>query len=337
MSNNQFGAEHLQAPVLSVRGLISQLEATGNYRVSKRLTSLPRVGSTSRPVALVAVIDTETTGLNPVENKVLDIGVIRMEVDAQTGEFIRIVDTWEAMEDPGQPIPAEIIALTGITDEMVRGRKFNERELADVMNGVSLVIAHGAVHDRRFLEARFPWFENLAWGCSLDQVSWAQEGFGSAKLEFIAFRCGYFYDAHRALVDCHALARCMVECNLPSSGQTVLKQLIDLCDVSDYRIYANGAPFERKDQLKNRGYRWDGDARLWHKTLRGPELVDEEFQWMREELYGRSTRVQIETIDAYVKYSGRQGVIEWRSIGAQGDSMRTASEGLAGAGQRLIP
>lgn len=317
-----------------LRSVISRLESSGNFRVLRRLKGLPRTGSSSGPTATVVMIDTETTGLNPSVDKVIDIGLVKLEVDASTGEFIRVVDTWDSLEDPMEPITPLITGLTGITDDMVKGRCFNERELVDLMKNVSLVIAHGSLHDRRFLESRFPWFANFAWGCSLDQINWAAEGFGSAKLEFIAYKCGFFYDAHRALLDSHALLRAVVECVLPSTGQPVLSSLIGMCSESDYRLFANGAPFEAKDLLRSRGFRWDAEKKLWHRTLRGVNSLQEEMNWMRENVYSRAVRVQVEVIDSYVKYSGREGEVEWRSLGAHGDSMRTASEGLAGDSSR---
>lgn len=336
-SANHHFQDFLESPA-GVRAAVKYLESTGQHKVLRRLTSLPRTGSSSGPVATVVVIDTETTGLNPADDKVIDIGLVKMEVDAATGDFIRVVDTWDSLEDPKEPISPMITELTHITDDMVRGRVFDEKELIEVMTDVSLVVAHGAVHDRRFLERRFPWFQNFAWGCSLDQVNWSLEGFGSAKLEFIAFRCGLFYDAHRALADSHALSRCLVDCELPSTGAPVLKTLIGMCAQDDYRVFANGAPFEAKDVLKQRGYRWDGEKRLWHKTLRGAQSMHEELDWLRDAVYSRPARVQVEVIDSYVKYSGREGQVEWKSIGSRGDSMRAAAEGLAGpVRHRMIP
>jgi DNA polymerase-3 subunit epsilon len=317
-----------------LRAAIAKLEETGQFRVLRRMMSLPRTGTTNGPTAMVVVIDTETTGLNPETDKVIDIGVVKLEVDAATGDFIRVVDTWDSLEDPHEPIDPMITELTHITDDMVRGRAFNEAELIALMKDVSLVVAHGALHDRRFLEKRFPWFENFAWGCSLDQVGWSREGFGSAKLEFVAFKCGYYYDAHRALADSHALARCIVDCVLPSTGAPVLRSLIASCAERDYRVFANGAPFESKDMLRARGYRWDGEKKLWHRTMRGADAMHEELDWMHGMLYERSARVQVEVIDSYVKYSGRPGELEWKSIGSRGDSMRAAAEGLSGGGSR---
>src|SRR5580692_5192379 len=40
----------------------------------------------------------------------------------QTGRIYKVLGSWEWLEDPGLPIPAEITKITGVTDEMVAGR-----------------------------------------------------------------------------------------------------------------------------------------------------------------------------------------------------------------------
>jgi DNA polymerase III subunit epsilon len=75
-----------------------------------------------------------------------------------------------ALEDPGRPIPPESTAIHGITDDMVKGQRFDDAAVASLLDGVALVIAHNATFDRPFLEARFPLFEHLHWGCSIRDI-----------------------------------------------------------------------------------------------------------------------------------------------------------------------
>jgi len=59
---------------------------------------------------------------------------------------------------------------------------------------------------------------------------------------------------------------------------------------SRVRIYAENAPFDMKDQLKGRGYRWsdgsDGKPRAWWIEI-DDELQEEEFRYLRTEIYCR--------------------------------------------------
>lgn len=60
------------------------------------------------------VIDTETTGLDPKKDKIVEIAVIKVKDG-------KIIDRWSSFLDWGVPIPAEATAIHGITDEMVKG------------------------------------------------------------------------------------------------------------------------------------------------------------------------------------------------------------------------
>lgn len=60
----------------------------------------------------LCVFDLETTGLQITKDRIVQIAVIKLKPDGQTETFNELVN-------PGQPIPAEIAAIHGITNEMV--------------------------------------------------------------------------------------------------------------------------------------------------------------------------------------------------------------------------
>lgn len=60
----------------------------------------------------LCVFDLETTGLQITKDRIVQIAVIKLKPDGQTETFNELVN-------PGQPIPTEISAIHGITDEMV--------------------------------------------------------------------------------------------------------------------------------------------------------------------------------------------------------------------------
>lgn len=98
--------------------------------------------------ARIVVFDTETTGLTPGSDHVIEIAALALESGAETGRF-------ESLIDPGVPIPPELIAIHGITDQMVRGqpgfaevaRRFLE------FAGDSILAAHNAPYDIAMLLA----------------------------------------------------------------------------------------------------------------------------------------------------------------------------------------
>jgi DNA polymerase-3 subunit epsilon len=134
---------------------------------------------------------------------------------------------------------------------------------------------------------------------------------GSAKLEFLCSELGWFYDAHRAQIDCHALLR-VLSSSLKSSSEgkpmTGLLQLFKSAENARTIVRAFGSPFETKDKLKARGYRWDAEARVWYTAVKSADALDAEAQWLKTEVYsGRSARIGLEIQDACVQFSSRSG------------------------------
>ena len=289
------------------------LEAHPDYRVLRRLVPRLVFPAATGPVATLLVLDTETTGLNAARDKVVELALLRVTVDLATGEPVGAVQVYDGLEDPGMPMPPEITVITGITDEMLRGQALDEARVLAMLEGADLVVAHNAGFDRPFVEARFPVFASKSWNCSFMGIDWKKEGSGSAKLEFLASERGWFYDAHRAQVDCHALLQVLA--SPLADGQTGWVRLLAGADQTRYKLRATGAPFESKDKLKSRGYRWDGEGRVWWCSLASDALLDAECAWLRAEVYGlRSARVQLEAMDSLVQFSSRSGQLTERAV-----------------------
>jgi DNA polymerase-3 subunit epsilon len=105
------------------------------------------------------IVDVETTGWQPDKAMITEIGAVRIGPDGHRAEFASLVN-------PGQPIPADIVELTGITDEMVR----QAPPAAEVLPAF-LAFAHGGVltaHNAPF-DIGF-----LAAACQRSGLSWPE-------------------------------------------------------------------------------------------------------------------------------------------------------------------
>jgi DNA polymerase-3 subunit epsilon len=285
-----------------------------DFRVLRRLVPHSDYGPVNgQATQRVIVLDTETTGLDSKSESIIELAMLSVLVDTVTGLPVGPVTIYESFEDPGKPIPPQITEITGIDDSMVRDLRIDDAAVTALVQQADLVVAHNAGFDRPFVEARFPVFAGKAWGCSFMGIDWKKEGSGSAKLEFLASERGWFYDAHRAQVDCHALLQVLA--SPLADGQTGLARLLAGADQTRYKLRATGAPFESKDKLKARGYRWDGEGRVWWCSLASDVLLDAECEWLRDEVYGRrSARVQLEALDSRVQYSARSGHLMERTV-----------------------
>jgi len=288
--------------------LAAELEGHPDYRVLRRLdASREWPALADGEVSQAAVLDTETTGTDPAKDRIIELALVKFEYSRATGEMGRVLEVYDGLEDPGMPIPPEATAVHCITDAMVRGQRLDEAAVERLMDGVGIVIAHNAAFDRPFTERRLPAFAALPWGCSLREVPWEALGIGSAKLDYLAYRHGFFFEAHRAETDCRAVLE-LLRRPFGETGGSALRVLLQSAREPSLRLWATGSPFETKDVLRVRGYRWESEQRCWYRELGGADDRDAECQWLRETVYGgRSAAVEVEAFDARTRYSGRAG------------------------------
>jgi DNA polymerase-3 subunit epsilon len=290
------------------------LESHGDYRVLRRFVPQDAFGVEAEGgPAVGVVVDTETTGTDSRYDEIVELTVLRFEYCATSGRVCRITDVYSSLEEPRRPIPPEATAIHGITDEMVAGRRIDDARVEALLSGATHVIAHNAAFDRPLLERRIPAFAKKSWACSHAQVPWEQEGFSGSKLEYLAWQSGFFFDAHRSEVDCRVLLE-VLRRPLPRCGRTALAVMLERAQTPALVLWATGSPFESKDALKMRGYRWDPEQRCWHRRLQREQLGDE-CAWLRNAVYGgRAAQVDVEVQDATVRFSGRRGVRKPRVV-----------------------
>jgi predicted DnaQ family exonuclease/DinG family helicase len=93
-------------------------------------------------------LDLETTGIDPREDRIIEVGAVRVVA----GE---IEDEISAFVDPGCEIPSDVVYLTGITDADVAGAPAIDEVLPRLIEFVrdDPVVAHSASFDTAFLAA----------------------------------------------------------------------------------------------------------------------------------------------------------------------------------------
>jgi len=154
------------------------------------------------------VVDTETTGLSPYFDDVIEIGILRIRNNI-------VVDQYSQLINPGYAIPKYISDLTGITNEMLEGQPSVHSVKDAVLSfvGNDLIVGHNTHFDMQFLANQFQIdLENEY----IDTVQFAKKLYPDLpnhKLTTLTEYLGITSNSHRALRDClstKALLDCIV-------------------------------------------------------------------------------------------------------------------------------
>lgn len=155
------------------------------------------------------VLDFETTGTMPQDDKITEIGAVKI-VDG------KITEKFATMVNPERKIPELIVELTGITDDMVADAPKFEEVAGDFYKFCygSTIIAHNIAFDYTFLKAMSKPLNYVYNNRGIDTLTLAREvlpNLGHHKLNNI---CEYFNIElvhHRAYNDAYATAQAFLE------------------------------------------------------------------------------------------------------------------------------
>lgn len=96
----------------------------------------------------IIYFDTETTGLTPQDNNIIEIALL-------TVENRKITETYDKLININTPIPEEIIELTGITNKQLQEEGIPEKTVAEDLyyrlTPGTLMIAHNCQFDLNFI------------------------------------------------------------------------------------------------------------------------------------------------------------------------------------------
>jgi DNA polymerase III subunit epsilon len=282
------------------------LEQSGDYRVLRRLP-LREHFSTPTELAKVGILfDVETTGLDTASDEVVELGMVKFSYHPD-GTVAAVLDTFSSLNEPSRTIPEEATKLHGITNEMAAGHKIDGEAITAFASDAAIIIAHNAAFDRKFAERYWPVFASKPWACSVNQIEWRAHGFEGSRLGYLLGGIGMFHRSHRAVDDCHALLEILAH-TISGTDRTALSLLLENARRKTIRIWAEQAPFDLKDELKKRGYRWssgdEGRPKAWYVDIDEAKR-DDEIAYLRQSIYLRDVDLFAQTLSAFDRFSVR--------------------------------
>ncbi len=291
---------------------IQHLQQSDQYRVIQRLNAPERYWQGEPNTARIGiVIDTEATGLDTERDKIIELGFVAFEYDAGSGLIYKILHTYDAFEDPKEPLSDIVKQITGISDEMLKDQRLDDEGAKIWLEKADLIIAHNAAFDRQMLERRLPVVSTANWACTFNDIAWMDEDISSLKLDYIAYKLGFFFDGHRAVNDAQATLHILTRA-MPNSGKLTMAALLASAREKSRRFFAFRAPFEKKDDLKARGYRWLptfeylGKKGVWSVAVAEADIEAEQ-QWLTDSVYtGKTPQFIYKDVTAADRFSNRE-------------------------------
>lgn len=190
----------------------------------------------------IAVVDVETTGASPrFGDRCTEVGIARYEGGKLAAEYAQLVC-------PGRPIPASIVRLTGISNDMVADQPPLAERLGEMVEHLraDIVVGHNVRFDLGFLAAEFrragtTLTNELGNPHVLDTVRIARRQFGRGGngLQKLSHRLGVTPTAaHRALADAVTTGQVLEIMLAPHGGWDM--PLVDVL-----RVQGGPMPLER--------------------------------------------------------------------------------------------
>jgi len=263
--------------------------------------SFPRFnpGHSGLDIVKVCFLDLETTGLDKIEDKIIELALKLVAIDRNNGELLGVIAEYQSFHDPNELIDEKITLINGINNEMVQEYSIDWDEVNNLISTADIILAHNASFDRTFMDRYLSLSTEKVWSCSISDIDWLKRGFTSNKQELLCFWHGFYYDSHRAMFDVDALIGLLTHESYEENKPMI--ELLENTSKPYYKLLALDSPYDTKDKLKAKDYNWDPERRSWWKRLLLVEIETEQ-NWLTENIYNGHFTGTVEEIPLTDKY-----------------------------------
>jgi DNA polymerase-3 subunit epsilon len=197
---------------------------------------------------LIALVDTETTGVDPKKDAVIEASWALVQVS--TAKVLEVhSQCFRASVNPAESINGIPVALL---------EEGGDREPVVLDSRVTAIVAHNADFDRQwavFRPLELPWLDTRDW-------RWPRAS-SDSKLVEIALAHGVgVSSAHRAYTDVLTMAALLerVHETVPLSAQLEYAR-------RPRQLFEAVVSFDEKDKAKSAGFRWEPDRKRWVRRM----------------------------------------------------------------------
>lgn len=238
------------------------------------------------------IIDAESTGLED-DDELIQLSILTFKfTDDLRISSVESMKTFYN-EPKNKPITPLITQLTGITPAMVKGHHLTCEDINNNLSFSEATIAHNAFFDRNLIERSIPGVTKTVWGCSASDIDWRARFFTAKSLDYLAYKYGFYYDAHDSAPDCLALYRILSE-------ENNFEELMTAIYTPEYEAFVSGMPYHLNSILKNLNFKWDPDRKGWQRN--NIKNLDEIPDDVKNGIYGNNCSLTLkDNLDRYRK------------------------------------
>ena len=222
---------------------------------------------------LVLGIDVDTTGLNPAQDEIIELGAVVWDVEQK--KPMQLLSDLILIHGSVSP---EITEITGISNADLKASGLapedSYKKLLAMSSQCDYVVAHnGRDFDKPFVDRALKEFElslDLPWLDTLYDVPYAVK-ISSRKLVHLCAEHGFLNPfSHRAVFDVLSM--------MTVFSQYDFAEIEEMYKSPQRKLIAK-VSFEEKDKAKRAGFRWDPSERVWYKNLKECQLKDANFDF----------------------------------------------------------
>lgn len=212
---------------------------------------------------IIAILDTETTGVDPKQDDCIEVAVVmyslRHKAIVSSCSWLiapKDEDGWTNAAEHVNHIPTALVLDEGYSPDVAW------REVSKAVEHCDAILAHNADFDRQFVPSWFP--PDIPWIDTCFGVDWPMQTKPGSNLISLALEHGIaVVDPHRALSDCMLLARLLTRCEeLGHNVDTILAR-----GLRPTAMFQAIVTFDNKDKAKEVGFHWEASTKRWLRKM----------------------------------------------------------------------